>query len=108
MDPVERLNHILNMIEGMHKAFSVNPIFGVQYKKEREETPEPAAPLVDEDIQIDEKITRTDVYAAYFPEGVNKNFLPKPPVFSEELGVAIEQLKIGFSVSTLWNINVDL
>lgn len=43
---------------------------------------------------------------AYFADGVNKSEA-RPPVYSEELGVAIEQLKPGFTIANLWNIIVD-
>uniref|UniRef100_A0AC35UH17 Bardet-Biedl syndrome 5 protein homolog n=1 Tax=Rhabditophanes sp. KR3021 TaxID=114890 RepID=A0AC35UH17_9BILA len=110
MDPHERLHEVSKMIQAMHQSFISQPIFGVHYNKERQETPPPevVVPLIDEDIEIDEKVNRTDAYAAYFPEGVTKDIEPKPPVFSEELGMAIEQLKPGFTVSSLWNVNVDL
>lgn len=32
---------------------------------------------------------------------------PRAIVYSEELGVAIEQLKPGFTIADLWEINVE-
>lgn len=49
---------------------------------------------------------RPAILQAYFSDGVDSEE-QRPIVYSEELGVAIEQLKPGFTVSDLWNIHVD-
>jgi hypothetical protein len=43
---------------------------------------------------------------AYFSDGLHGDE-QRAIVYSEELGVAIEQLKPGFTISELWEINVD-
>uniref|UniRef100_A0A0N5BJF3 Bardet-Biedl syndrome 5 protein homolog n=1 Tax=Strongyloides papillosus TaxID=174720 RepID=A0A0N5BJF3_STREA len=110
VDCIEKLENISKSIQVLHKAYVNKPIFGVQYKKDRPQTPQSAIEneeIIDEMKEIDEKPLRMDAFAAYFSDGVIKNVPVRPPVFSEELGVAIEQLKDGFTMEDLWNINVD-
>jgi Bardet-Biedl syndrome 5 protein len=49
---------------------------------------------------------RVDAFAAYFSDsgGTTDH---RPITFSEELGVAVEQLKTGFTISDLWKIDLD-
>ncbi|VDK70501.1 unnamed protein product, partial [Onchocerca ochengi] len=61
---------------------------------------------VEEDVELDDRPLRSDAYAAYFSDGVVSEQV-RPPVYSEELGVAIEQLKPGFTLDDLWKIHVD-
>uniref|UniRef100_A0A0K0DSM7 Bardet-Biedl syndrome 5 protein homolog n=1 Tax=Strongyloides stercoralis TaxID=6248 RepID=A0A0K0DSM7_STRER len=110
VDSFEKLESISKSIQVLHRAYVDKPIFGVQYKKDRPQTPQTAIenePTIDDINEIDEKPVRMDAFAAYFSDGVTKNIQPRPPVFSEELGVAVEQLKEGFTMEDLWNINVD-
>uniref|UniRef100_A0A915D7C6 BBSome complex member BBS5 PH domain-containing protein n=1 Tax=Ditylenchus dipsaci TaxID=166011 RepID=A0A915D7C6_9BILA len=60
----------------------------------------------DQESEIDDKPLRIDAFAAYFSDGLNGDE-QRAIVYSEELGVAIEQLKPGFTISELWEINVD-
>lgn len=79
---------------------------------------------VDKTGEIEETPLRVDAFAvcstiahahscnrhtiqAYFTEGPTKNSEPRAIVYSEELGVAIEQLKPGFTLADLWEINLD-
>lgn len=42
------------------------------------------------------------ILQAYFADGNKEK--DRPPVFSEELGLAIEKLKDGFTLSNLWEV----
>ena len=42
------------------------------------------------------------VYQAYFADG--KKVADREPIFSEELGLAIEKLPDGFALSDLWEV----
>uniref|UniRef100_A0A0N4ZWT7 Bardet-Biedl syndrome 5 protein homolog n=1 Tax=Parastrongyloides trichosuri TaxID=131310 RepID=A0A0N4ZWT7_PARTI len=110
VDSMERLENIAKTIQVLHKTYATKPIFGVQYAKDRPQSPTSAVEaeeLNEEESEIDDKPLRMDAFAAYFSDGVTKNINPRQPVFSEELGIAIEQLKDGFTLEDLWNINVD-
>ncbi|CAG9532558.1 unnamed protein product [Cercopithifilaria johnstoni] len=108
-DPEERLKNICKTICALQKTYMTKPIFGVQYVRERPGTPQAIGDvmkLVDEDIELDDRPLRSDAYAAYFSDGVVSGQV-RPPVYSEELGVAIEELKPGFTLADLWKIHVD-
>ena len=67
----------------------------------------PIVPRETEEKEPEEKPLRVDAFAAYFSDGPVNGAEPRPIVYSEELGVAIEQLKPGFTIADLWEINVE-
>lgn len=55
-----------------------------------------------DETEIDESISDTaDVLAAYLADG---HHCDREPVFSNELGLAVEKLKDGYSLHTLWEV----
>ncbi|KAF3694883.1 Bardet-Biedl syndrome 5 protein -like protein [Channa argus] len=103
IDPVDKLQDALKEINSLHKVYSANPIFGVDY--EMEEKPQPLEELTVEqppdDVEI-EPDEQTDAFTAYFADGNKQQ--DREPVFSEELGLAIEKLKDGFTLQGLWEV----
>ncbi|XP_021491270.1 Bardet-Biedl syndrome 5 protein isoform X3 [Meriones unguiculatus] len=70
IDPVEKLQESVKEINSLHKVYSANPIFGVNY--EMEEKPQPLEALTVEQIQDDVEIDsddHTDAFVAYFADG---------------------------------------
>ncbi|MFH4976731.1 hypothetical protein AB6A40_003440 [Gnathostoma spinigerum] len=109
IDPEDRLRNICKTIQVMQKTYSSKPIFGVQHFRERPGSPQAVGEQTktpDEDVDLDERAVRVDAFAAYFADGVPNEQL-RPLVFSEELGVTIEQPKAGFTIADLWNIHVE-
>ncbi|EFO18365.1 hypothetical protein LOAG_10131 [Loa loa] len=109
IDPEERLKNAHRTICALQSAYITKPIFGVQYIREKPGTPQAVGDimkLVDEDVELDDRPLRSDAYAVYFSDGVVSGQV-RPPVYSPELGVAIEQLKPGFTLTDLWNIHVE-
>ncbi|MCP9258772.1 Bardet-Biedl syndrome 5-like protein [Dirofilaria immitis] len=109
IDPEERLKDIYKTISALQNAYATKPIFGVQFVRERPGTPQAIGDMikqVEDDVELDDRPLRSDAYAAYFSDGVVGGQI-RPPVYSEELGVAIEQLKPGFTLADLWKIHVD-
>ncbi|XP_075009274.1 BBSome complex member BBS5 isoform X3 [Calonectris borealis] len=103
IDPVEKLQEAVKEINSLHRVYSANPIFGVDY--EMEEKPQPLEDLTVEQVQDDVEIEsdeHTDAFVAYFADE-NKQH-DREPVFSEELGLAIEKLKDGFTLQGLWEV----
>uniref|UniRef100_A0AAX7U934 BBSome complex member BBS5 PH domain-containing protein n=1 Tax=Astatotilapia calliptera TaxID=8154 RepID=A0AAX7U934_ASTCA len=100
---LEKLQDALKEINSLHKVYSANPIFGVDY--EMEEKPQPLEELTVEqppdDVEI-EPDEQTDAFTAYFADGNKQQ--DREPVFSEELGLAIEKLKDGFTLQGLWEV----
>ncbi|KAJ1347735.1 hypothetical protein KIN20_002877 [Parelaphostrongylus tenuis] len=112
IDPVERLQQVCKAIQSLHKAANIRPIFGVTFFKDkppspRESNAETMNEFEEEEEQPEQKGLRTDAFAAYFSDGEVHSDERRPPVFSEELGLAIEQLKPGFTLADLWNIYID-
>ncbi|XP_028737837.2 Bardet-Biedl syndrome 5 protein isoform X1 [Peromyscus leucopus] len=103
IDPVEKLQESVKEINSLHKVYSASPIFGVNY--EMEEKPQPLEALtveqVPDDVEIDSD-DHTDAFVAYFADGNKQQ--DREPVFSEELGLAIEKLKDGFTLQGLWEV----
>ncbi|XP_021563426.1 Bardet-Biedl syndrome 5 protein isoform X4 [Carlito syrichta] len=103
IDPVEKLQESVKEINSIHKVYSASPIFGVDY--EMEEKPQPLEALTVEQTQDDVEIDsddHTDAFVAYFADGNKQQ--DREPVFSEELGLAIEKLKDGFTLQGLWEV----
>uniref|UniRef100_A0A8C6Q5L1 Bardet-Biedl syndrome 5 protein homolog n=1 Tax=Nothobranchius furzeri TaxID=105023 RepID=A0A8C6Q5L1_NOTFU len=103
IDPVEKLQDALKEINSLHKVYSANPIFGVDY--EMEEKPQPLEELTVEQLPDDVEIEpdeQTDAFTAYFADGNKQQ--DREPVFSEELGLAVEKLKDGFTLQGLWEV----
>ncbi|CAJ0941154.1 unnamed protein product, partial [Mesorhabditis belari] len=96
IDPEEKLQQVCKAIQSLHKSFMMKPVFGVQVTRERPATPRlgatEAMDTVEDDVEVLEKMGRPDAFAAYFSDGIVSEE-PRLPVFSEELGLAVEQLK---------------
>ncbi|XP_048835554.1 Bardet-Biedl syndrome 5 protein homolog isoform X3 [Brienomyrus brachyistius] len=103
IDPVEKLQSTVKEVNSLHKVYSACPIFGVHY--EMEEKPQPLEELTVEqppdDIEIEPDL-QTDAFTAYLADGDKPQ--DREPVFSEELGLAVEKLKEGFTLQGLWEV----
>eukprot|EP00118_Oscarella_pearsei_P003894 m.16198 g.16198 ORF g.16198 m.16198 type:complete len:342 (+) comp26779_c0_seq2:34-1059(+) len=104
IDPVERLKAALKEIQSLHKVFSACPIFGVEV--EQDEEPQPLDDMtvepVQDDIEVVSEQLPKDAFAAYYADGIKKE--DREPVFSPELGLAIEQPPGGFTLANLWEV----
>ncbi|XP_073927149.1 BBSome complex member BBS5 isoform X2 [Castor canadensis] len=79
--------------------------FGLALVIESSKQPQPLEALTVEQIQDDVEIDsndHTDAFVAYFADGNKQQ--DREPVFSEELGLAIEKLKDGFTLRGLWEV----
>ncbi|PVD30948.1 hypothetical protein C0Q70_10224 [Pomacea canaliculata] len=103
IDPIEKLQQVAKEIQNLHRVYSACPIFGVEF--ENEEKPQSIEDLTTEAVQDDVEIQndgQTDAFAAYFADG-NKD-ANREPIYSEDLGLAIEKLKDGFTLAGLWEV----
>ncbi|KAI6238253.1 Bardet-Biedl syndrome 5-like protein [Aphelenchoides fujianensis] len=110
VDPEERLDSVCKAIQSFHAAYLAAPIFGVQFQKDRlsnmNQFEELTAEPLQDDVEIEDKQMRVDAFAAYFSDSGGHTD-HRPIVFSDELGVAIEQLKSGYTLGDLWKIDLD-
>lgn len=103
IDPTEKLQQVHKEIQSLHKVYSNCPVFGVEF--EEDERPQGLDELTIERVKDDVEIEtegQSDAFAAYFADG-NKD-KDRDPVYSDELGLAIEKLKDGFTLSGLWDV----
>ncbi|ELU15448.1 hypothetical protein CAPTEDRAFT_176376 [Capitella teleta] len=104
IDPVEKLHEAVKEIQSLHRVYSSCPIFGIEYETEDkvQSIQELTVESVQDDVEIDNSADQSDAFAAYFADG-NKQ-TDREPVFSEDLGLAIEKLKDGFTLTGLWEV----
>ncbi|GMH83610.1 hypothetical protein TrST_g7151 [Triparma strigata] len=104
LHPPERLETILKEICSLHKIFSVNPIFGVDFHEEESAPSLDALKVarVDDDVEIVDGDTN-DAFAAYYAEGSNGSD-NKEITFDNDIGLACEKLPDGWNMSSLWNV----
>ncbi|XP_046569797.1 Bardet-Biedl syndrome 5 protein homolog [Haliotis rubra] len=103
IDPVEKLKDTAKEIQNLHRVYSSCPIFGVEF--ETDAKPQTMEELTLERVTDDVEIENdggTDAFAAYFADGEKER--DRDPVYSEELGLAVEKLRDGFTLSGLWEV----
>ncbi|XP_047496185.1 Bardet-Biedl syndrome 5 protein homolog isoform X2 [Penaeus chinensis] len=105
IDPVEKLHEVHKELSSLYNVYSQCPVFGIEFvlhdkpagEEETLDLPEM------EEAEIDESINDSaDVLAAYLADGRHSD---RETVFSNELGLAIEKLKDGYTLQTLWEIS---
>ncbi|CAF0911055.1 unnamed protein product [Adineta ricciae] len=101
--PEEKLREVHKEILTLHKSYFANPEFGVEYSIEEQQPDQPATRLESlvDDIEILQSREHTDSYATYLTDTGKRD---REPVYSEELGLAIEKLPQGYTLSSLWDI----
>ncbi|CAF0794727.1 unnamed protein product [Brachionus calyciflorus] len=109
IDPEDKLKDVFKEISSLYKIFSSSPIFGVDFEVEdRTQTIEEARVnsmiQKSDDVEIEQSDEHVDAFAAYYAYDQNENSSVQEPVYSEELGLAIEKLKEGYQLKNLWDI----
>eukprot|EP01062_Namystynia_karyoxenos_P072241 TRINITY_DN6822_c0_g1_i1.p1 TRINITY_DN6822_c0_g1~~TRINITY_DN6822_c0_g1_i1.p1 ORF type:complete len:375 (+),score=164.30 TRINITY_DN6822_c0_g1_i1:89-1126(+) len=103
VDPPDRLQEVYKEVNSLHKLYSVNPIFGVDFTTEEVAPPlqeiTEAPPQDDIEIVDDEA---SDAFAAYYADAGQKG-ADRKPVFEPSLGLAVEKLRDGVTIESLWN-----
>ncbi len=94
-------------VKSVHSIFSVNPIFGVDFKEEEAmpSVEQLRVARVDDDVEIVETDGGADAFAAYFADGAEAT--EKEIVYDEDLGLACETLPEGFTMASLWNVTQE-
>merc|ERR1712176_660750 len=94
---------VYTQILNLWKIFSSTPIFGVEYTiEERQADPKDSmVPRTEDDVEI---IEGDDIEPCllYQPDGEKE--IDRETVYSPELGLAIERLKEGTTLQSLWNV----
>ncbi|GIY29056.1 bardet-Biedl syndrome 5 protein homolog [Caerostris darwini] len=104
IDPNERLQEVYKEISSLYQVHSTNPILGVDFFIEEKVAVDNEAPQyapIDEDVEII-NTKECDTFAAYFAD--ENHLRDREPVYCEELGLAVEKIKDGFTMSSLWEV----
>nr|XP_038038236.1 Bardet-Biedl syndrome 5 protein isoform X5 [Anas platyrhynchos] len=101
----DKINGVWNLSSDQRSIKIRDSKFGLALVIESSQQPQPLEDLTVEQVQDDVEIEsdeQTDAFVAYFADE-NKQH-DREPVFSEELGLAIEKLKDGFTLQGLWEV----
>eukprot|EP00048_Salpingoeca_helianthica_P020034 m.4463 g.4463 ORF g.4463 m.4463 type:complete len:346 (+) comp4321_c0_seq2:1850-2887(+) len=105
IDPEERLNEVVRKVSRLREIALACPIFGVDFEVTPDVVqPAPAAAPEADDVQI-LPTTTTDACAAYFAEDRPADLAARGPEFSSALGLAIEPLRAGVTLESLWAVH---
>ncbi|XP_076328100.1 Bardet-Biedl syndrome 5 protein isoform X2 [Tachypleus tridentatus] len=107
IDPIERLQEVYKEISSLFHVHNTNPNYGVQFYIEERSShlmseEGPLLDPVEDDIEIINSDDQRDTFAAYFAD--ENHGIDREPIYSEELGLAIEKLKEGFTLASLWAV----
>nr|CAH7717384.1 unnamed protein product [Callosobruchus chinensis] len=103
VDPEDKMKTLYKELTSLHTIYSSKPIFGVEYKWcSNKNLPEQNNNLVEDfDALEDTKNEIGNTISAYLADEGHKD---RPPVYSNELGLAIETLKEGYTLQKLWEV----
>ncbi|KAJ0172065.1 hypothetical protein K1T71_012038 [Dendrolimus kikuchii] len=106
-DPAERLPPLLTELKALHQAYTDKPIFGLEINWEQE-TSDPKIDDIEELEEIGEPRGEMgpNLYLAS-QLAQNKEPEEKLPVYSSYLGLAIEPLKEGFTLKSLFEVQTS-
>ncbi|KAF0978855.1 hypothetical protein FDP41_001925 [Naegleria fowleri] len=103
VDPLERLNELFKEVSSLHQLFTDNPILGVEYQPEEKQASleQLMVPKTTESIKYVGNKDTSDPLAPYYIDSSDKSSTTSIG-FSEELGLACEELKDGMTIKKLW------
>lgn len=101
-DPVEHLEEVHKQIRNLWKIFSSTPIFGVDHQVEEKQASisEAFVPRAEDDVQI---IDSVDSCLLYQHDG-ERDAKDSEPMYNLELGLAMERIREGCTLQTLWSV----
>ncbi|KAJ8911097.1 hypothetical protein NQ315_003359, partial [Exocentrus adspersus] len=103
VDPEERMRLLYKELSSLHTVYTQKPLFGIEYNWSSSKTDLEQNNNLVEDYEVIEepKGEMSNTIAAYLAEEGHKSRLP---VFSTELGLAMESIKEGYSLQKLWEV----
>ncbi|XP_071449308.1 BBSome complex member BBS5 [Hetaerina americana] len=111
IDPKERLEQVLEELSSLLVSYSRRPNYGVEFIKESTEGKQKELTKDDyfksefgsEDIDSVEEDKFSNAYSAYLADG-HATGKSREPIYSKELGLAIEKPPDGFTLKSLWEV----
>ncbi|ALC45387.1 CG1126 [Drosophila busckii] len=119
IDPVERLNELFKELSSLHKVYTKQPLFGINYDPQdarqrmaaaAEEAAQAAQFKVEDFQELDERQereinTKLNNYLAEGCLGIGSNDeSSEEPVYCKELGFAMERIRDGYKLQDLWHV----
>lgn len=103
VDPEEKLHILYKELVSLYSVYTTNPIFGVEYKWLNKQDDASNDKIIDDLEEISElKNEMSNTLAVYLAdEGHSKD---RPPIYSPDLGLAVETVKDGFTLQKLWEV----
>lgn len=104
VDPEEKLRTLYKELTSLHEVYSNNPIYGVEYNwfnSSKIQSQYDNSIVDDLDVVEEARGEISNVLASYLADGQEAD---KPPIYSSELGLAIESLKDGYTLQKLWEV----
>ncbi|XP_037093681.1 Bardet-Biedl syndrome 5 protein homolog [Pollicipes pollicipes] len=105
IDPKQKLMEVYKELDSLFQVYSETPVFGVEYTRDCESASMTADQLsndMDNIAEIDDTEPPADTFASYFADGDHAQ--DREPVYCPELGLAMERLKDGFTLQSLWQV----
>lgn len=103
----ERLSGIYKEITSLHAVYTTNPVFGVNYerKKRKEDHQEPEAEI--EELDANQLKHINHHFSAYIVHRADPNKEKPIPVYSSEIGFAVEKPRDGLKLKDLFQVVVQ-
>nr|XP_018909164.1 PREDICTED: Bardet-Biedl syndrome 5 protein homolog isoform X1 [Bemisia tabaci] len=104
IDPSEKLHKIAHELAQLHKIHSKNPELGVHFVLQNQ-PPLPETPSVEEIEEPEFEDSIKDLSSNLVMYGAGGELVtPRPLTFFSEIGLAMEQIRDGFTLTGLWEV----
>lgn len=103
VDPEEKLKTLYKELISLNEIYSNNPVYGVEYNwATNKQDNQLKASLIDDMDAVEEpRGEMSNALVSYLADGRR---LDRAPVYSSELGLAVETVKEGFTLQKLWEV----
>ncbi|XP_064455172.1 Bardet-Biedl syndrome 5 protein homolog [Ornithodoros turicata] len=108
VDPAERLQEVSRELSSLYKVHKARPVLGVDFCMEQHLKDQPygetdqKGPTMEEDESQVITESHYDAFAAYLAE--ESKVKCRDVVYNTELGLAMEKLKEGYTLASLWEV----
>ncbi|XP_073984686.1 Bardet-Biedl syndrome 5 protein isoform X2 [Rhodnius prolixus] len=102
IDPLSRLHNVAKELVSMYEIHSANPELGVEFSVTELPALSESEPIQMEEVEEIENEDHAGVASAYYSDGHESE--DRPPIYNNQLGLAIESIKDGYTLTSLWQI----